>query len=288
MKTIKVLYNENKLLSETTRDAWYCGQQGEFTIRMVFCGSEEYTIGKKKINLYPGNFLVINEGTNYNRKIYTDFPAKTFAIAFAPQFLADFHQCHLETEAFLLDDPFNERSGSLPFFLETIFSLKGDMMFNALHLVNHFQKNGTDDLLIECYLYQCLLLFYRVYNQEILTKSQKLDNLKRATSVEIFKRINIAKDYMQSNFNQALTIEQISRYACLSPTHFYRTFKQIHCCSPHQYLIAVRLDTARRYLRETDYTINEVVNLIGFENSSSFIRLFRNRFGLTPGHYKLN
>jgi len=288
MKTTKILYNENKIWSETTRDASYSHQQGEFSIRMVFHGWEEYTIGKKKINLYPGNFLVINHDTVYHRKIYSDFPANTFAVAFAAKFLADFHRVHLATEAFLLDDPFNEQGGALPSFLETIYTLRGDMMFNTQHLVGHFQGLVTDELLIDCYLYHCLLLFYRVYNRDILAKIQKLENLKRETRIEIFKRVTMAKDYMQSNFNRLLTIDEISRHACLSPTHFYRTFKQIHHYSPHRYLVDVRLDNARHYLRKTEYCLSEIVTLVGFENTSSFIRLFRSRFGQTPGDFRLN
>jgi AraC-like DNA-binding protein len=40
-------------------------------------------------------------------------------------------------------------------------------------------------------------------------------------------------------------------------------------------------------LKTTDYEINEIVNLVGFDSASSFIRLFKNRYKTTPGNFRL-
>ncbi len=48
----------------------------------------------------------------------------------------------------------------------------------------------------------------------------------------------------------------------------------------------VRLQRARQLFKTTNYAVNEVVSLVGFECASSFIRLFKNRYQVTPLKYK--
>lgn len=287
MRTIKILDNQNKLYSEITTNASYKQQSGEFSIRTVFKGNEQYTIGNKKLSIFPGNFLVINGGTTFSREIYSDVPANTFTISYADKFLADFHYANTSTDKVLLDDPFNAVPNVAPVFLETIYPFSGDMMFNMMHLKNHFDKEEHNDLLLNEYLYYGLLNFYQLYQKEILAKISHLNISNEKTREELFKRLNNAKDYMLSNYNQVLTISEISRHACLSEIHFFRTFKQTFHCTPHQYIMQLRLNNARHMLRSTDYDVNEIVNLIGFDNASSFIRLFKERFGVTPGNFRL-
>jgi len=286
VKNIKILYNQNKLYNEVTGDACYTNQRDEFSIRLVFNGNEHYTIGQKDYNIYPGNFLAINDGTLYSRKIYSDIPVNTFAVMFSSAFLAEFHYNITHDDIQLLENPYNFNQNSTPTFLETIYPFKGDMMYNLVHLTHHFHNWLIDELLIDEYIYHCLFLFYRLYHQEIVTKSEKLNMINYSTRAEVFRRLNLSKDFILSNYNQAITLEDISHYCCLSTTHLFRTFKQVYYCSPHQYLMATRLKNAAYLLKTTDYEVNEIVNMVGFDSASSFIRLFKTRFNLTPANYR--
>src|ERR1700743_394736 len=285
MKTLKLLYNQNKLHSEITTEASYTDQKNEFSLRAVFNGSESYTIGKRTVTVYPGNFLILNEGTSYDRAIYSDVLANTFAIYFSPAFLRDFHYGYSSSDGNLLDEPVNNNTTGSTTFLETIYPCKGDIKYNLLHLIDHFNGNA-DELLLDEYVYHALLLFYRFYNEEVLYKSNRLGALNAGTRNELFKRLSLAKDFMLSNYNRDISLDDISQQSCLSPTHLFRTFKQIYNCSPHQYLIQIRLDNARHMLKSTDYTLNEIVSLVGFTCPSTFIKLFKNKFQYTPGTYR--
>lgn len=287
MKTIKVLANQNKLCNEITTNASYSDQKEDFSIRVAFNGSERFRIGKKNFTIHPGNFLVVNEGTVFSSSIYSDIPANTFSVLYSQSYLSAFHAGITKTDPALLDDPFCKNCGTVPIFMETIYPFSGDMMFNLLHLKDHYDSGHHNDMLINEYLHYCLFNFYQLYNKEVLVKKEQLNVLNRATKAELFKRLTNAKDYMLSNYNQSISIEEISRHACLSEIHFFRTFKQIFNCSPHQYLVQSRLNNARHMLKTTSYSLSEIVTLIGFDNTSSFIRLFKDRFGNTPGSYRV-
>lgn len=286
MKTFKILYNQNKLHSEITTEASYTDQKNELSLRAVFSGSESYTIGKRKVTVFPGNFLMLNEGTSYDRTIYSDVLANTFAIYFSPKFLQDFQYGCSSSDRNLLDDPMTKNIGILPTtFLESIYPCKGDIKYNLLHLINHF-NGDADELLLDDYIYHTLLLFYRLYNEEVLNRSSCLEASNAGTRNELFKRVTLAKDFMLSNYNQDISLDDISQQSCLSPTHLFRTFKQIYNCSPHQYLMQIRLNNAKHMLKSTSYTLNEIVSLVGFTCPSTFIKLFKNKFHFTPGNYR--
>src|SRR3569833_1746059 len=267
MKKIQILTNQNKIYSEITTSASYANECGDFSIRMVIDGHEQYKLGNKKLKIFPGNFLVINEGTVFGREIYSDIPVNTISILYGSQFLNSFHHSATSPDDALLDEPFYKPANSTPVFLETLYPFKGDMLFN---------QN----------LLHTLINFYRIYNKEILVKCDELKALSYKTRTELFRRLNIARDYMISNYSQPVTLSDICGNACLSQTHFCRTFKQTFYCSPYQYLIQVRLSRAKHMLKNTRYEVNEIVSMIGIDNVSSFIRFFKGRYGITPGAYR--
>ena len=287
MKLLRVLKNDNKIYSETVLQAYYPDRESNFSIKTVFSGNRTFNIGRRQLNLYPDSFLAIKKGTTYSSKIDSSIPVNNLSISFSPSFLSDFNRMQKYNHADLLDEPFQD--GDFPefSFVETIYPFSGDMKYNIMHLKDHLEHEIPDDLLINEYLHHCLLNYYKVYNKEIVDKSERLNFLNSGTKVEILKRLTLAKEYIISNYNKAIELQDIARHACLSVNHLLRTFKQAYGQSPHQFLIKTRLDRSKYLLKHTNYTINKIVEIIGFECPSSFIRLFKSNNHLTPGKYRI-
>ncbi len=286
MKFLRVLKNDNQIYSETVQQAYYPDHSSNFSIKMVFSGYKTYKIGNRELNVYPGNFIAINEGTRYSSKIDSSIPVSNLSISFSPSFLNDFKRTQRISDRSILDEPFQTDQYSSEAPLETIYPLTGDMKYNIMHLKQHIEEGMPDDLLINEYLYHCLLNYYKVYNKEVTDKSDKLSFLNSRTKVEILKRLTLAKEYIISNYNKNIELDDIAKNACLSVNHLLRTFKQAYGKSPHQYLIQVRLDRSKYLLGNTNHSINEIVELIGFECPSAFIRLFKKINKVTPGKYR--
>ena len=286
MKKIQILNNQNKICGESESRLVCMNECHDFSIRMAFNGKERYQFKNRELNILPGNFLVINEGTVYNRELNSDVPVDTMSILYNNTFLNSFHRGLTSAPNLLLDEPFEIPEHRNREFVETLYPLKGDMMFNLRHLKDVFFDGEADDLLMNEYLCHCLFNFYRIYHKEIMLKSQQLDVLNLHARNELFKRLNNAKDYMISNYNKDIRLKDICNYACLSETHFYRSFRQVFHCSPHQYIMDFRLSQAKHLLTNTALDVKAIVSLVGFECVSSFIRLFKNRYGVTPGNYR--
>lgn len=99
-----------------------------------------------------------------------------------------------------------------------------------------------------------------------------------------YKRIVQAKLFIDSRYADKIDVDNIADEACFSKYHFIREFKKIYGRSPHQYLIFVRVENAKRLLRNPR-SVAEVCASVGFESIGSFSALFKRVIGLTPSEY---
>lgn len=102
--------------------------------------------------------------------------------------------------------------------------------------------------------------------------------------IYLYKRVVQAKLFMDAHFSKPIAMDAISGEACFSKYHFIRLFTKLYGKTPHQYLIAVRINQAMLLLR-AGQPVSEVCSAVGFESLSSFSSLFRRRTGLSPARY---
>jgi AraC family transcriptional regulator len=91
---------------------------------------------------------------------------------------------------------------------------------------------------------------------------------------------------MTEHFAEEFNLEQLAAHAGLSKFHFHRLFKSATGVSPSQYHTKLRMNAARRLLRETKHSVVAVALEVGYTNPSHFARLFRRETGLSPSDYR--
>jgi len=91
---------------------------------------------------------------------------------------------------------------------------------------------------------------------------------------------------MSEHMAEEFDLERLASQARLSKFHFNRLFKNATGMSPSQYHINLRMDAARRMLRETKKSIIAVAMDVGYSNPSHFAKLFRRETGLSPSDYR--
>lgn len=283
MKYTRITADKHEIYSEQAYTSAQVRQGGKYAIELVFTGSADYTVANREIMLFPGRFIVLNPDTCYARRIDAAVPVNSMSIQLDPAFVRDFDYSFRHSSSVLLNAPESEAD---PYFMEAIYTLGGDMKDNLYTLKNHVDNGIRDAVLLKEYLHHCLANYYTIYESEITERAEGLKSLNRSTKSEILRRLSIARDYIISNYNKDISLEDIASMACLSVNHFLRTFKQAYQQSPHQFLTSVRLQQAKYFLKHTDYPVNEIVDIVGFECPSSFIRLFRSAFKVTPGQYR--
>ena len=90
-------------------------------------------------------------------------------------------------------------------------------------------------------------------------------------------------ELMVAQSDRQLTLDVLAREAGLSLTHFARAFKESVGRAPHQHLMTLRLERARRLLEAPDAALSDVAARAGFADQAHFTRLFKREFGVTPG-----
>jgi len=93
-------------------------------------------------------------------------------------------------------------------------------------------------------------------------------------------------DWMAENLAEEFSLGRLAEQAGMSEFHFNRLFKRATGVPPSQYQIKLRMDAARRLLRETKKSVITVANAVGYSNPSHFAQLFRKETGLSPTDYR--
>ena len=106
-----------------------------------------------------------------------------------------------------------------------------------------------------------------------------------------FRVANISKSdietIMKQNFKHHIKIEDYAKLCGRSLSTFKRDFKSQLNSTPSNWLMAKRLEFAKKLLLETDLNINEICFESGFKNTSHFIRAFKSKYTLTPKKFKI-
>jgi AraC-like DNA-binding protein len=97
--------------------------------------------------------------------------------------------------------------------------------------------------------------------------------------------VRLARDFIESHFQDAVSLQEIASISCLSPFHLIRVFQRETGLSPHAYLTQVRVERARALILRRE-NLAYVAAETGFTDQSHLTRHFKRILGITPGQYR--
>lgn len=98
----------------------------------------------------------------------------------------------------------------------------------------------------------------------------------------IHQRIDNAVRYLHTNFREEISMPKLAEMCGYSDGYFYRAFKQLTGKTPVQYLTALRIQEAQRWLQHNDLPIQRITELVGFTDYRYFSRVFKSITGYSP------
>jgi len=93
-------------------------------------------------------------------------------------------------------------------------------------------------------------------------------------------------EIMEANFTFNLSLAEFSRISQRSLASFKREFTEVYKTTPGKWLSQKRLDYAKQLLDTSPKNVNEIAYETGFESSTHFSRVFKEKFGLAPLQYR--
>ena len=278
------VYNDHFLFTEQLQQPYECAECPSSTGLLIAAGGYcNYYVNGGKNQLEKDNVFFISRGSMLAVKSMEKDtrPALLFFHSRLPDLVLFSLQYGGEI---LLEKPFD----TLPYdfsYLERIHMDAG-IYTSIVSLIDLGVGSGSFAALQADMIIRRLFENLVMKNQDAYKRSQNIQALKASTRLEIFKRISTARDWMEANYQGAITLEDIAAIASMNSQHFLRMFKQVYSITPHQYLIDLKLKKARQLLENNDLTINDICQCIGFESAFSFSVLFKKRFGMAPSHFR--
>ncbi len=98
--------------------------------------------------------------------------------------------------------------------------------------------------------------------------------------------IGEAMNYIKENHDQDIRLKDVAEIVSISPQYFSKIFKDELGVNFIDYLTTVRMDEAKRMLRERDLSIKEICYKIGYKDPNYFSRLFKKVEGISPTEFQ--
>lgn len=245
-------------------------------VKYVASGSEIYHANGKKFTVKEGEYIIGNDFTSSVVKIDQEEAVHGLCIDISSQIISEVSEFHdlsgTDLKEFLLSDQ----------FFVNRYNVKNTTLGYTLQEINRKIQNSTirNDL-------QRNELFYSVA-ESIVTDQRfifehlnKMDFKKVSTNEEIFRALLTAKNFIDENLLEELSLDQICLQAGLSKYHFIRLFKNTFGISPYQYLKRKLLELAKKDLI-SGKTPSEVYAIYGFSDVAAFSKGFKQQFGIAP------
>ena len=105
----------------------------------------------------------------------------------------------------------------------------------------------------------------------------------RKQQVDIVKAVN---EYISTQFMKRITIDSLADRFDIPTSTLKRCFKGVYGTTIHHYLKECRINAAKRLLEESDQSVLEIANAVGYENGSKFTSAFKEATGVTPSAYR--
>ena len=92
--------------------------------------------------------------------------------------------------------------------------------------------------------------------------------------------------YLNDHYAFDVPLERLAKIACMGTTKLKSSFKQLQGCTITEYVQQRRMSQAEHLLIDTDFTMGQIAEMIGYSTSSRFAELFRKSTGILPIDYR--
>ena len=160
-----------------------------------------------------------------------------------------------------------------PIYRAKIKELAQTMKNEMLYIVNH-KDDSPFQLIGHLYLFM-----------DALVRSANSTQVRKDNSLKDFY-IKEAISFIEQNFQNEITVEDIADFCGLNRSYFGKIFHEYIGKSPQNFLISYRMLKATELLKLTGLSIADIGNAVGYSNQLHFSRAFKNTYGVSPRQWR--
>jgi len=232
-----------------------------YVLGIIEAGLQTFDYGRKQLMTKPGNLILINPDELHTGESAIDDGFMYRALYPSRRLMASITQ------------EFTVSTDSLPIFNGGITD--DPQLHHWIQHIHRHSEHAQSQLEIEDQMRQFLVELVRRYAKP---------GYHLRTYHIAHQAIQTIRDYIEANFADTISLDDLSNLIHISPFHLARLFRKHVGMPPHKYLETVRIRHAEHLLL-SDHSIADVAFLTGFSSQSHLTRTFKRFIGTTPGEY---
>ncbi len=258
-------------------DVLYMHSHKDFAeLVIVLSGSATHVVNDERFPVSQGDIFVISNDTEHGYEDTNHF--RLCNIMFKPERLFDLNSDIATVPGFhalFICEPFYSKTRHFSSRLRITSEdfIKTKMLTDSILSEYVARKEGWQTSIIATFIYLVTMLS-RFYTQADIPDNSMIMSLAETVS------------YINTHYMEEISIQELAENASYSERHFLRLFKDAYNTSPREYIMTLRLSSACTMLTRSNNSIADIAVLNGFNNSNYFCRIFKTKFGMSPGQYR--
>ena len=139
------------------------------------------------------------------------------------------------------------------------------------------QKNTGYEDVCQAFMEILIIRLMRITALSVATEPHTISTNRQCAAV---------RRYIDLHFKEALTLEQLAEEGHMNKYYLSHAFKREYGVSPINYMISKRIEESKYLLVETDLSMSQIAQLLGFSSLSYFSQVFRRTQSVTPKDYR--
>lgn len=269
------LYIRTERLEETADHV------SRLSIRLMLNGRQWYKVGGADRLVHAENYLVINQGQEYRTAFEGDRELEMLMVGFRPGMAAQVARTLSTPLPEALEDPIYDLKD--PGFFEQTYRM--DPVIKALFgRLLGLMHGPADEHIAEAadQVHDRLMEHLVRVQLGMRAEADGLSVQRPAVRLELWRRLNRARDLAEAYPERALSVQELAQAACLSEHHFKRLFREAFGAPPGTYMRRIRLQRAQELLRGGAGSLAEAAQAAGYADAPAFCRAYRQLFRHTP------
>ncbi len=247
----------------------------------VLSGTATHFVGAKSYDVRRDDIIIINANTPHKfQATDSNEEFRAYDLMFTPDFFdaSNINMVDFQTlkKSFLFGSIYDNDEIDFPDMkISTTHTNGFKELFTRIYNEYYRRDRGYLEL-IRAYVIQLIISFFRCME----------DKARISVSQSQIEVVNSAIAYMQENYNESLSIDEIAAKVFLNRDYFRRLFKSVTGMSITFFLQKIKINEACRFLTDTNKSIEEIIDLCGYSDRKNFYESFKKIIGKTPGVYR--
>ncbi|ALS24026.1 MULTISPECIES: helix-turn-helix transcriptional regulator [Paenibacillus] len=95
------------------------------------------------------------------------------------------------------------------------------------------------------------------------------------------------KEYLEIHYVEGITVERAAEFVGVDRTHYTKQFRKAYGVTPIQYIQQLRMKEAKQLIEQTNYTMTEIAQSVGYPDLFTFSKAFKKMVGVSPKEYRI-